>query len=136
MSKKQNFCVNPALLSNSPVVGPDAELIRLCDAIVAGHRELDELCERYLDLVGDPPKKVQQRERVLVAEGHALSEQVAVMRATTFTGYRAKASALLVYVQRNDRGGPIWSNHDELLGWSLARDLLAIEDGAPVHEGA
>ena len=136
MSKKLNFRANPALLSDSPLVGPDAEMIRLCDVIVAGHRELDELCERYVDLIGEPPKKVERRQRALVNEGHELSERVAEMRATTPAGYRAKAAALLTYVQRHIDGGPVWTNHDELLGWSLARDLLAIEDGAPVHEGA
>lgn len=133
MSKKQNFRADLALLSSDPLVGPDAELIRLCDVIVAGHRELDVLTERYIDLIGDPPKAVQRRERALVDEGHELSEQVAVMRATTPAGFRAKAAALLTYVGRKIDGGPIWTNHDELLGWSLARDLLGVDDGAPVR---
>lgn len=135
MSKKPNFHANPVLLSDSAVVGLDAELIYLCDIIVAGHREMDAINEKYADLIGDLPWRDGRRVRVLVSEGHKLSERVAKMRATTMAGYQAKAAALLTYVQRNIRGGPIWSNHDELLGWSLARDLLGVKDGVPVHEG-
>lgn len=134
MSKKQNFHANPALLSNSPVGGPDAEVILLCDIIVAGHREMSAMWDRHADLTGDMPRKDERRVRALVNEGHELSERVAEMRTTTLAGYRAKAAALLTYVQRHIGGGPVWSNHDELLGWSLARDLLSLGDGAPLHE--
>ncbi len=36
----------------------------------------------------------------------------------------AKARAMLSYAGYDLEGEPIWSNHNELLGGSLARDLL------------
>jgi hypothetical protein len=61
---------------------------------------------------------------MLVEQGHELSEQIADMRATTLEGFRAKAAAMLTYTGHYVNGEPIWTNHDELLGWSLARDLV------------
>jgi hypothetical protein len=59
-----------------------------------------------------------------VTAQHDLAEKMADLRATTFEGLRAKATVLLysAYLAGGER--PIWENHDELLGWSIARDLL------------
>lgn len=111
-------------LAANAAPNPDAELIRLCETVLAGHRELEALWDRDADLIGDPPEEDRARSRLLVEQGHELSEQAAEMRATTFEGLRAKAAAMLTYVQCTIDGDPDWTNHDELLGWSLACDLV------------
>ena len=56
---------------------------------------------------------------------HDLAEVMADLRATTFEGLRAKATVLLSYSGYLEGGErPIWENHDEPPGWSIARDLL------------
>ena len=53
------------------------------------------------------------------------ADRVMLMRARTREGLEAKARALLCYSQYAIDGVPLGDNHDALLGWSLARDLLA-----------
>ena len=100
---------------------PDAELIRLCAIVVDGHAEMARYTEQY-DM--DEPPHVQARIRVLVDEGHRTSEQIADMRAATMEGTKAKARAMMAYMFKTFDGDLLWSNHNELLGWSIARDLL------------
>ena len=64
----------------------------------------------------------------LVPAQHDLAEKIADLRATTLDGLRAKATVLLAYTgYRMDGASPLWDNHDELMGWSIARDLLGAE---------
>lgn len=108
----------------APVPGnPDSDLIAMCDRIVAAHQEIERAESPYYN---EPcsPSHVRARTSLLVAEGHRLSEAVAEMEALTPEGVRAKARAMLTYIGYDIDERPIWSNHDELLGWSIARDLL------------
>ena len=108
-----------AIAAHAPQL--DAELIRLCAIVVDGHAEMD----RYSDLYdGNDPPHVQARIRVLVDEGHRISQQVADMRAATLESTKAKARAMLTYMGETSDGDLLWTNHDELLAWSIARDLL------------
>lgn len=100
---------------------PDAELIALCTIVVNGHAEMDGYSDQY---DGNDPPHIDARIRVLVDEGHRISEQVADMRAATLEGAKAKARAMLGYMGKTWEGDPLWSSHDELLAWSIARDLL------------
>jgi len=102
-------------------VQPDAELIRLCAIVVDGHTEMDRYSDQY---DGNDPPHIHARVRVLVDEGHRISEQVANMRAATLEGAKAKARAMLGYMGKTSDGNVLWSSHDELLAWSIARDLL------------
>ena len=99
----------------------DAELVRLCAIVVDGHAEMDRYSEQY---DGNEPPYVQARTRVLVDEAHRISEQIADMRAATMEGTKAKARAMATFMFRTSNGDLLWSNHDELLAWSIARDLL------------
>ena len=127
-SRRRLLAAAPAALA-LPVVAslppgplnPDADLIALCASIVVGHKEMDCYSDLYPER--DPPH-VQARVRVLVDTGHAMSQQVADMRAATPEGIKAKARAMLSYMGETDTGALLWSNHDELLAWSIARDLL------------
>ncbi len=101
--------------------GSDAELVRLCAIVVDGHAEMDRYSDQY---EGNDPPHIAARIRVLVDEGHRISKQVADMRAATLEGTKAKARAMLCYMGKTSDGDPLWSSHDELLAWSIARDLL------------
>ena len=100
---------------------PDAELIRLCAIVVDGHAEMDRYGEQY---DGNEPAHVQARIEMLVDEGHCTSEQIADMRAATMEGTKAKARAMMTYMFTTWNGDLLWSGHNELLSWSIARDLL------------
>lgn len=102
---------------------PDALLITMCDRIVATDEERERLESPYYDSYGSPPHVSEQTDAI-VAEMHRLSEAVAEMQAATPEGLRAKARAMMAYACYMADGTPDWGNHNELLGWSLARDLL------------
>ena len=46
------------------------------------------------------------------------------MRAATLEGTKAKARAMMSYMGKTYDGDLLWSGHNELLSWSIARDLL------------
>jgi hypothetical protein len=69
-----------------------------------------------------------------VPRQHDLAEQIADLRATTLAGLRVKANVLLSYSGYDLDGDPLWSDHDDLMGWSIARDLCG--DAAARHRGA
>lgn len=110
----------PTLTGNA-APGPDAELIGICATIVANRAEMDRYSDEF---DSNEPPSINARVRVLVDEGHRLSEQVAEMRATTLDGTKAKAVAMLTYMGDTSDGDLLWSSHNELLAWSIARDLL------------
>ncbi len=113
-----------------PTPSPDAELIQLSQRVVAGHAEMD----RYSDQYGvDKPPHIKACIYALVDECHDMSEQIGGMRATTMEGLQAKARALLAHTSKSPDGGLLWSSPDELLAWSIARDLLgrARRSGGP-----
>jgi hypothetical protein len=90
------------------------------------------LQRRYLflsDVIGDGydiPAE-HERDHVVTAQ-HDLAEKIADLRATTLEGLRAKATVLLSYSGYLEGGEkPLWDNHNELLGWSIARDLMGDE---------
>ena len=56
-----------------------------------------------------------------------LAEAIAQLRAMTISGLRVKAAVLLAYCQYDLDGKLHWTDHDELMGWSIARDLLGDE---------
>jgi hypothetical protein len=109
----------------APAVNPDAELIRLCGVILAGNAELN----RYTVLYGgNEPPEVKARARALVDDGHKLSTQIAEIRASTPEGLEAKAKALMGQLLPDADGDPMFDNTAEMLGWSIARDLLGGND--------
>ncbi len=115
------LALSGAAVAASAVPNLDAELIALCAVIVDGHAEMDRYTVQYD--CNDPPH-IEARIRVLVDEGHCLSQQVADMPAATMDGIKAKARAMQCYQGETSDGDLLWSNHDELLAWSIARDLL------------
>jgi hypothetical protein len=115
----------------APVAGgDDAELLAL-------HAEWKPLRRRYLqlnrenaDVVHIPPE-VDAEIDALVPAMADVAERVADLRATTTDGLKAKAAILLSYSGYMADGSPLYTNHDELLGWSIARDLLGDEAARP-----
>jgi hypothetical protein len=104
------------------VSGDDAEILRL-------FAEWQPLQRRYHflnDRIGDGRDLPAEHERSHVVDAqHDLAEVMAELRATTFEGLQAKATVLLSYSGYLEGGEkPLWDNHDTLLGWSIARDLL------------
>ena len=103
---------------------PDAAILDLGARIKANRAEYDALTLPYMDGTLEPPENYA-RVAVLVGEGHDMAEELAELQATTLAGLRAKAAVLLDYMPFTDDDRPSWTNHEDLMGWSLARDLLA-----------
>ena len=103
---------------------PDAAILDLGARIKINRAEYDALTIPYMDGTPEPAEN-RDRVYVLVAEGHAMAEELADFQAVTLAGLRAKAVVLLDYMPLTDDDRPSWVNHEDLMGWSLARDLLA-----------
>lgn len=110
---------------------PDALLLHLCDSVLDAHAETVRLGEPYEERVEGPPPDLWAYISSLVAVEHALTERAADLRATTIQGLRAKAAVMQTYAAPNADGSPGWENHDELLGWSISRDLLGLPGSVP-----
>lgn len=106
----------------------DAELIRL---VAEFQRMEDRYCELDLRFGLDEPEPVAIETHSIVRQQHALAEEIAELRATTMEGLKAKASVLLAYSGYLINGDLCWSNHNELMGWSIARDLCGDEAAKP-----
>jgi hypothetical protein len=109
--------------------GDDAEILRLLAEWLPLQRRYrflsDYTAENDMDLI--PADIAHELSHVVTAQ-HDLAEEIADLRATTFEGLRAKATVLLAYSGYLEGGErPLWDNHDTLLGWSIARDLMGDE---------
>jgi hypothetical protein len=113
--------------------GDDAEILRLFAEWLPLHRRYRFLGD-YTAEMRDIPTEIDHELSHIVTAQHDLAEEMADLRATSFEGLRAKATVLLSYSQYQiDGENPFWSNYDELLGWSLARDLLGEEAAKANH---
>ena len=113
----------------APIKDADAELVALADRISACVTEGQAIWEPFQNTVYEQPTPEEQaRSQALVAEGHELAERIANTPALTMAGVRAKAKALMCYSGYDEVAlaahGSWWSGNDELLGWSIARDVL------------
>lgn len=104
---------------------PDAALEEMADAMVAGWAESQRLMEPYLDLVQFAyPPETRARLRALTDQHHALRKRLGATPATGPAGHRAKARALMLWLETGgpeDAQKPDW---DDFLAWSLCRDIL------------
>ena len=116
--------------------GADAELLALCADWQANEAEYLRLFR--LDLASEEEaarqgRKVWDRDRIdfsaVVADGHDLLEEITAMPARTAAGRRAKAAVLAARVAPGGEDPSSYS-HDECLALSLARDVLALAEGA------
>ena len=112
---------------------PDAAIQALGERIKANRDEYDARTLPYMDGAPEPPEN-EARVAVLVAQGHRMAEELAELQAVTLAGLRVKATVMLDYMPFWADGRPSWDNHDDLMGWSLARDLLAV--AGPSHHAA
>lgn len=114
-------------------LGPteDAELRRLGAEFRQKHRRYAELVEYQQRPAGDLPAEEGEEVLSLMRAKQELAEAIADLRATTIVGLRVKAAVLLAYSQYDLDGQLHWTDHDELMGWSIARDLLGDEAARP-----
>jgi hypothetical protein len=117
----------------APSTGDDAELLRLGAEFLRNRVRFDELMRLHGDDVR-MPAAVDAEVSESVRVSHNLAEDIAGLHASTFAGLRAKAHALLAYVAYTSDGDPSFANHDELLGWSIARDLCGDDAARPPPE--
>ena len=104
--------------------GDDAEILRLFAAWLPLQRRYHVISDRTAEMDPVPAEIARELSHVVTAQ-HDLAEEIADLRATTFEGLRAKATVLLAYSGYLECGErPLWDNHDTLLGWSIARDLM------------
>lgn len=108
------------------------ELMRLGAEFLDKHRQHVELIKRQNRTEGELTTFDCEGIRSVMQAKQELAEEIAKLRATTMPGLRVKASVLLAYSKYDLEGTVHWTDHDELLGWSIARDLLGDEAARPV----
>jgi hypothetical protein len=102
----------------------EAEIIRLANAIMAGHEESDRLSELE-EQTRSRPELARRRARIreLVRDSWDMRAALAALQATTPAGRRAKARVVREFTNA-------WNGcsayTDEALAWSLAGDLLGL----------
>jgi len=113
----------------------DAELCSLGVEFQENHRQHIELVENNQRLVGEPPLEALEAIQSRMQAKQKLAEAIAQLRAVTISGLRVKAAVLLAYSQYDLNGKLHWTDHDELMGWSIARDLLGDETDSELNVG-
>ena len=114
--------------------GDDAEILRLFAEWLPLERRYRFLSDPLADMHDIPAEIDHELCHVITPGLHDLTEEIADLRATTLEGLRAKATVLLSYSGYLEGGkSPIWTNHDALMGWSIARDLLGDEAAKAGH---
>ena len=104
--------------------GDDAEILRVLAEWQPLQRRYHVISDHTAEMDPIPAEIAHELSHVVGAQ-HDLAEVMADLRATTFEGLRAKATVLLAYSGYLEGGEkPLWDNHDTLLGWSIARDLM------------
>jgi len=115
--------------------GADAELCSLGAEFQENHRQQIELVENNQRLAGEPPLEALEAIQSCMQAKQKLAEAIAQLRAMTISGLRVKAAVLLAYSQYDLDGKLHWTDHDELMGWSIARDLLSDETDSDIGVG-
>ena len=109
--------------------GADAELLRLCAEYEADAAAAEALMEPYYDVVDGWPADVGRRLGALTARQHGLAGRIAACRAKTPAGAAARARLALRKMDLA-AGGLGTPGGDDLLPWSVCRDVLALAEGA------
>lgn len=104
---------------------PDSGIIAVAEQILQGHAEvlrLEAEWEAKFKAPGWPATEFFRRTVVepRVRRGWELRAQLASMRATSLTGFRAKARIVAEFSSCDS------SHEDEAVAWSLANDLLGV----------
>lgn len=106
---------------------PDAELIRLADAIEAAHAEPDPLHEQR-EALGSSDRaeaaRIDELIRDIVERCHVHRQALAQLPATTMEGFRAKARIVRLFDYEGD--GYARPTSQEAMAYSLANDLLGL----------
>jgi hypothetical protein len=110
--------------------GDDVEILRLGAEWLPLQRRYNTLNAQCADMV-HIPNAIHREFDTLVPQHHDLAEKVADLRATSLEALKVKAAMLLFYSGYLIDGSVMWSNHDELMGWSIARDMLGDEAARP-----
>ena len=105
----------------------DAELSRLGAEFQKKHRRHVESVADQQRIVGELSPEDREEIVSLMQAKRELAEAIADQRAITVVGLRVKAAVLLAYSQYDLEGQLHWTDHDQLMGWSIARDLLGDE---------
>ena len=104
---------------------PDAEILALAAAFIAGEREREQIDEPSHHVVRYVfPPDVAARRKVLTAQFFDLRTRIAETTAVTLEGYQAKARVLMMWLAPTGAGEHPPHDDDEYLVWSLCRDLL------------
>jgi hypothetical protein len=120
----QNEGIRAWHLHDAAAPGEDGELSRLGAEFQQEHHRHTELVEKQQRSVGNQSPADQQEVQSLMRRKQKLAEAIAGLSATTLVGLRVKAAVLMAYSQYDIHGKLHWTDHDELLGWSIAQDLL------------
>ena len=105
----------------------DAELSRLGAEFQKKHHRHAESVADQQRIVGELSPEDREEIVSLMQAKRELAEAIADQRAITVVGLRVKAAVLLAYSQHDLEGQLHWTDHDQLMGWSIARDLLGDE---------
>jgi hypothetical protein len=109
----------------APDSDADAAIVALVDKIMALYRQGNRLSELQ-ETTRSRLKKALTQDKIWKLENEVwdMRAELAGMRATTPTGFRAKAAMVREF--SNCRDGYATGYEDDALAWSLANDLLGV----------
>jgi hypothetical protein len=109
----------------------DDELRGLGAEFQEKHRRHAKLIESQQGVAGDLSAEDRKEVQSLMRAKAELAEAIAEQRAATMVGLWVKAAVLLAYSDYDLDGQLHWTGHNELMGWSIARDLLGDDVARP-----
>ncbi|MBX6745237.1 MAG: hypothetical protein IRY87_24645 [Acetobacteraceae bacterium] len=111
----------------APASQPDAELIRLCEALPRAYQAWDQFYDANVTCQADEERLAPELDRLWGAM-NGLLDQICDRPATGLAGLAAKAKASLVFCDPD--AGDWHASAASHIGRSLVRDLLMLGGGA------
>jgi hypothetical protein len=116
----------PVLAATAPA---DAELIVLCDRLVAAEGEISALAATQ-NTIEDEHRTKSQLDAMLANRNRVFDQIYNQPEVTTVAGALAMARAAIAVAPRNIDGEIIWAGNGEYLAWSVAEFIVG--RGGPV----
>jgi hypothetical protein len=117
----------PVLAATAPA---DAELIALCDRLVAVEGEFSTLMAATGNTIEDEHRTQSQLDAMLADRNRVFDQIYNQPGVTTVAGALAMARAALAVAPRNIAGEIIWTGNGEYLAWSVTEFIIG--RGGPV----
>nr|WP_321985327.1 hypothetical protein [uncultured Lichenicoccus sp.] len=112
-------------LAVAALASPDANLIAMCDRLLAADDEGYAIDRPWMETTEKMPAHLEARAEALGDEYKSLRERIGHTPATTREGLEAKARAAMRHfgLDKDENMDP---GDDEFVPWSLCRDILGL----------